>query len=93
MLVVFRDALIVGGALLFQTVTQSLSMEPLFISKVNTLAQIILAGLALASVGFNMDTGLFFNMMVGVVTVTTFFSGMIYVVKWTNMAAAMEDDE
>ncbi|MBT3238521.1 MAG: CDP-alcohol phosphatidyltransferase family protein [Rhodospirillaceae bacterium] len=92
-LVVFRDALIVGGALLFQTVTQSLSMEPLFISKVNTLAQIILAGLALASVGFNMDTGLFFNMMVGVVTVTTFFSGMIYVVKWTNMAAAMEDDE
>ncbi|MHA1599075.1 MAG: CDP-alcohol phosphatidyltransferase family protein [Alphaproteobacteria bacterium] len=92
-LVVFRDALIVGGAILFQTVTQSLSMEPLFISKVNTLAQIVLAAVVLGGVGFAVDTGVFFDMMVGIVTLTTFLSGMLYVVKWTNMAAAMEDDE
>ena len=42
-LVVFRDIVIVGGALIFHTVTQSLSMRPLMISKVNTVAQLLLA--------------------------------------------------
>lgn len=92
-LVVFRDLLIVGGAILFQTMTQSLSMAPLFISKVNTLAQIVLAALAMATVGFAIDTGAFFDMMVATVAATTFLSGLMYVVKWANMAAAMEDDE
>jgi len=92
-LVVFRDLLIVGGAILFQTMTQSLSMDPLFISKVNTLAQIVLAALVLATHGFAVDTGVFFDMMVATVAATTFLSGLKYVVKWANLAAAMEDDE
>lgn len=92
-LVVFRDVLIVGGAILFQTMTQSLSMAPLFISKINTLAQIVLAALALASHGFAVDTGLFFDMMVAIVTISTFLSGLLYVVKWTNLAASIGDKE
>ena len=38
-LIVFRDLLIIAGPLLFQTLTHSLTMEPLFVSKVNTVAQ------------------------------------------------------
>ena len=43
-MVVFRDAVIVGGAILFHTLSHSLTMRPLRISKVNTAAQIVLAG-------------------------------------------------
>ena len=54
-LVVFRDALIIGGALLFHTLTQSLSMKPLMISKINTTAQLLLAMLVLASEAFALN--------------------------------------
>ncbi len=90
-LVVFRDLLIVGGALVFQTMTQSLIMQPLFISKVNTFAQIVLAALVLGAVGYNVDSDPFMNIMFGVVAATTLLSGVMYVVKWTQKANAMED--
>ena len=48
LLVVFRDLVIVGGAVVFETVTKSLEMKPLLISKVNTLAQIVLVISALS---------------------------------------------
>jgi len=92
-MVVFRDALIIGGAIVFQTITQSLSMEPLFISKVNTLAQIVLAATVLGSYGFSVDLGFFLNMMVAIVALTTCLSGFFYVVKWTDKATSMEDGE
>lgn len=41
-LVVFRDALIVGGAILYQMVIGDLRMRPLMISKANTVAQVAL---------------------------------------------------
>ncbi len=90
-LVVFRDVLIIGGALVFQTMTQSLIMQPLFISKINTFAQLVLAALVLAAVGFKVDTEPFMSMMLGVVAVTTLLSGAMYVIKWTLKANALED--
>ncbi len=90
-LVVFRDFLIIGGALVFQTMTQSLIMQPLFVSKINTFAQIVLAALVLGAVGFNVDTGPLMNMMLGVVALTTLLSGFMYVIKWTQKVNAMED--
>jgi cardiolipin synthase len=50
-LVVSRDLIIVGGALLYETVTHSLEMTPITISKVNTVAQIILATYVLGANG------------------------------------------
>ncbi len=90
-LVVFLDLLIVGGALVFQTMTQSLVMQPLFISKINTVAQILLAALVLGAVGYNLDAGMVLSTMLGVVAITTLLSGVMYVVKWTRKANAMED--
>ena len=79
-LVVFRDVMIVGAVVLFQTMVRSLEMDPLFISKVNTLAQIILAALVLGAEGYNVDMGLFMEMMTGIVAVTTRASGLSYLV-------------
>ena len=93
-MVVFRDALIVGGALLFQTLTQSLTMQPLKVSKVNTVAQIVLAAVVLgvhgyAIAGDGVVEGVV-EVLVYTVTVTTLLSGGAYVVTWSRRAAAME---
>ena len=94
-MVVFRDALIVGGALLFQTLTQSLTMQPLMVSKVNTVTQIVLAAAVLgvngyAIAGDGVAEGVV-EVLVYAVTVTTLLSGGAYVVTWSRRAAAMEE--
>ena len=77
-LVVFRDIMIVGAVILYQTMVRGLEVAPLFISKVNTLAQIIVAALVLGSNGYGVDLGLFFDLMVLIVAMTTFVSGLSY---------------
>lgn len=89
-LIVFRDLLIIAGAILFHTITQSLRMEPLLISKVNTLAQILLAALVLAQLGLELQITGLVNALVYVVAATTFLSGAAYVVKWGLRTVTME---
>ncbi len=92
-LVVFRDLLIVCGALLFHTITQSLKMKPLFISKVNTVAQLALVGVVLAELGLGLRLTFPSEALVYIVAVTTFISGAAYVYKWGAMAVLMERDQ
>jgi cardiolipin synthase len=82
-LIVSRDVLIIGGAILYQTVTQSLTMQPLLISKINTAAQIALVMLLLAKLGLGMthDYGII-DAMVAIVAATTVLSGGAYVAIW-----------
>ena len=91
-LIVFRDLLIIGGAILFQTLTHSLKMEPLFISKVNTVAQIALAGFVLGRLGLDASGGWVETLLVYAVATTTLASGAAYVVKWGLMAVNYEGD-
>jgi len=91
-LIVFRDVLIIGGAILYQTMTQALTMQPLLVSKVNTAAQIALAVLLLAKLGFNMaDTYGIIAGMVHVVAASTLLSGGAYVAIWGWRIFSMED--
>ena len=46
-LVVFRDALIVGGVLVLSVLGQPVAIRPLYISKLNTALQIVLVAIAL----------------------------------------------
>jgi len=90
-LVVFRDALIVGGALLSQVLDHSLKVRPLFISKVNTVAQILLAAIVLAELGavvpdFPLIDGLEF-----VVAATTAGSGGVYLIRWLSGTGELLD--
>jgi cardiolipin synthase len=89
-LVVSRDILIVGGAILFQTLTHSLKPEPLMISKINTLAQIVLAGTALAAGALGVEWRLGLAILVWTVAVTTLASGGSYIVQWSQRIASME---
>ena len=93
--VVFRDALIVGGAILFQTLTGRLTMNPILISKFNTVAQIVLAAMVLGVLGYDADGGwrTLVEGMVYLVAATTFLSGAVYLVRWSRRAAAMEEGE
>jgi len=51
-LIVSRDILIVGGVLFSWIVGRPVPIDPLRISKINTLAQIVFAGLVLADLGW-----------------------------------------
>jgi cardiolipin synthase len=81
-LVVFRDALIVGGALLSQVLDHPLRMRPLFISKVNTVAQIVLAAVALAELGPVFPELPLVGTLEICIGVTTGASGAVYLVQW-----------
>ncbi|NQU62022.1 MAG: CDP-alcohol phosphatidyltransferase family protein [Rhodospirillales bacterium] len=92
-MVVFRDLVIVGGALLFQTVTQSLTMRPLFISKVNTVMQLAMIAAVLFIAAYRIDDGYVLEILGYIVAVTTVWSGTFYVFTWSQMAAAMETEK
>lgn len=91
-LIVFRDLLIIGGALLYHTLTQSLEMRPLFVSKINTTMQIALAGVVLADLGLAWDLGAFLPFFLYATAATTLISGAAYIAKWGWLAVMMESD-
>lgn len=91
-LVVFRDMLIIGGAILYQTMTQSLKMQPLFISKINTALQITLAAVLLAKLGLEInDYDGAVRALIYLVAASTFLSGAAYVAIWGWRVFRMED--
>lgn len=87
-LVVSRDILIVGGAILVHTMTRRLRMEPLLVSKANTVAQIVLVAVILAGLGLGLDVARWVDPMIWVVAATTAASGAAYVVTWARRLAA-----
>jgi cardiolipin synthase len=91
-LIVSRDVLIIGGAILYQTVKQSLTMKPLLISKINTAAQIGLAVLMLGKLGLGVhdEYGVMFAMTI-LVAATTILSGGAYIVIWGWRIFRIED--
>ena len=90
-LVVSRDVLILGGAMLYHTLTQNLQMSPIFISKINTLAQILLAGFTLAVEALDVEIEMTILALIWLVAATTVASGANYLIRWTAKAASIED--
>ena len=79
-LVVFRDLLIIGGLMLLQLIGQDVKMQPAWSSKLNTTAQIALAGLVLASLGVEFQGVDLIETMTWVVALTTAWSGTEYII-------------
>jgi cardiolipin synthase len=78
-LVVFRDILIVGGFGVLAVLGHAVAIHPLYISKVNTVLQIVLIGISLLQGGFGLGLpGLAF-VLTWCVVVTTLASGAAYV--------------
>ncbi len=86
LLVVSRDALIVGGVLLSYTLGNPLMMNPLLISKANTVAQIGLVAAVLAHMAFPEQHAVMVELVIGyavwLTAATTAASGGAYIYTW-----------
>ncbi|MDA0654077.1 MAG: CDP-alcohol phosphatidyltransferase family protein [Proteobacteria bacterium] len=93
MLVVTRDALIVGGAMLSQARGHGVQIQPLLLSKVNTAMQIVLAAALLGELAYGSFAELAAPwvkpVLVWTVAATTTASGIVYLWRWG--AAAPEE--
>jgi cardiolipin synthase len=89
-LVVFRDAMIVGGYVLIQSTAASRQFDPLYISKINTTLQIVLVAFVLARLGLGFGDGPVTVALVTAVAVTTVLSGASYFVRWARIIAGTE---
>lgn len=88
-LVVLRDVLILGGAALVFRFNSQTRIDPMWLSKANTVAQIVFAGYVLALNGFGFHDPGVERPLTYFVAVTTFASGLGYVLKWGRRASRM----
>jgi cardiolipin synthase (CMP-forming) len=78
-LVVFRDLLIVGGIMVLAVTGQKVTIRPLLISKLNTVAQIGLVALTLAMAALEWRWPVVTQVLTWLVAATTLASGSAYV--------------
>ena len=89
-LVVFRDVMIIGGFMLIQTLAAPSKFDPLYISKINTLAQISLVAYVLARLGLGFPDGQVTPVLVWITALTTVLSGLSYLVRWARILSGAE---
>ncbi|MEJ2141700.1 MAG: CDP-alcohol phosphatidyltransferase family protein [Gammaproteobacteria bacterium] len=85
-LVIARDIIIVAGTLVYQKLTGDKAIEPLYISKVNTVVQILLVVVVIYSLAFLVLPAWISTSLIFFVAVTTVTSGVSYVYVWTHRA-------
>ena len=83
-LVVSRDVMIVGAVILSWLVDKPVPMKPLLVSKLNTVAQIVFAGLVLASLGLRIQAQWLIDAAQIVVAILTLASVAAYVREWVR---------
>ena len=86
--VVSRDIMILGAVVVAWLVGKPLIIHPLAVSKLNTLAQILLATLVLAANAFRLDPGYAFETSLVLVGVLTGLSAAAYLAAWTRHMAS-----
>ena len=92
-LVVSRDIMIVSAVMLSWLVGRPVAIKALAISKANTVAQIVLALLALASQAFAFDAEPILTFMMALVTVLTLLSIAFYLAAWVRHMNAAESGQ
>lgn len=81
-LVVSRDIMIISAVLIAFALGKPMKIRPLFVSKLNTTAQIGFAGLVLASKAFELVLGSWFLLALLVVAGLTLLSTAAYLMQW-----------
>lgn len=84
-IVIFRDVMIIGGAIFLFVVAKPMEIQPLWISKINTACQILFMVMILIKGAFEFPIEPFF-MIVGQwgVGLVTLCSGAAYVIVWVK---------
>ena len=83
-LVVSRDILIIGGVMLSWFLGKPITVKPVLVSKLNTVAQIVFVCLILATLGFGIRAYYVTTAALGVVTTLTLVSMAVYVRDWVR---------
>jgi cardiolipin synthase len=86
--VVSRDIMIMGAVIVSWIVGKPLVIHPLIVSKLNTLAQILLATLVLASNAFLFDPSPVLEALLAAVGALTLVSAAAYLAAWMRHMAA-----
>lgn len=86
-LVVSRDLLILGGLLLAWVIGRPMAVKPLIISKINTAAQLLLAGVALGILGLGLAWSEVITAGAMAVGLLTIASGAVYLRDWMRHMA------
>jgi cardiolipin synthase (CMP-forming) len=87
--VVARDVVIVAGAGLYQWRVGNFVAEPSIISKLNSALQLLYVLLTLCLLVFGVPGRELIGALGWLVLVTTVFSGLDYVIRWTGRARAL----
>jgi cardiolipin synthase len=88
--VVSRDILIIGAFLLSWVLSRPMPIHPLLVSKANTCAQIVLAGLVLAELGLGLGLEQLVAVLIPVTGALTIFSAGAYFLGWLKHMASYE---
>jgi cardiolipin synthase len=86
--VVSRDVMILGAVIVSWIVDKPVAIHPLVVSKLNTLAQILLATLVLASNAFAFDPTPVLELLLVAVAVLTVLSAAFYLAAWMRHMAS-----
>jgi cardiolipin synthase len=84
-LVICRDLIIVFGTLLYRKFFAKEKLQPLFVSKLNTVFQILLVLIVMFSQVIDLNQ-LIIDSILWLVVVTTLLSGYAYINKWGRRA-------
>jgi len=85
--VLFRDLLIVGGAVLYNYQVEEVEVAPTLVSKLNTVLQILLVVLVITNAGPMPLPGWIIQTLIWVCVATVIVSGSQYVWVWSRKAA------
>ncbi|RAI41790.1 CDP-alcohol phosphatidyltransferase family protein [Rhodoplanes roseus] len=83
-LVVSRDIMIIGAVTLTMLLGKPIKVRPLWISKLNTVVQIVFASLVLAALGFDFDAQPLQAIIMYTVAATTLLSIGFYTLEWVR---------
>ena len=89
-LVVSRDIMIVSAVIVSWLFGKPIPMKPLMVSKINTVAQVALAAVVLASLAFGFGPAPYDVILMGVVTVFSLVSVSLYLVEWGRHMSTIE---
>ncbi len=91
-LIVSRDLLIVLGIMLAYTLNKPVTIKPLWISKANTLVQIVLAAFALGILAFDLEYPNIKTLLIWLTALLTALSAMAYIRDGLKLFASSESN-
>ena len=85
-MVIARDAIILGGAIAYHYLIEPVEGEPSRVSKLNTTLQLLLLLSVLSVAGFGWPEPITITVLGAATMVTVFLSGADYVLRWSARA-------